>query len=98
MRIVGAAIGAWWAQNPMSVLPKLAKPLVSEQVRRRPWSAVGLAAAAGAAVVLLRPWRYVPAGNLAGALLRTTSVSAVAAAALAALQASMNDENDATQD
>lgn len=98
MRIFGAAIGAWWAQNPLSVLPKLAKPLVSEQVRKHPWSAVGLAATAGAAVVLLRPWRHVPAGNLASALLRTTSVSAVAAAALAALQESMNHENDSAQD
>jgi len=98
MRIVGAAIGAWWAQNPLSVLPKLARPLVSEQVRKHPWPAVGLAATAGAAIVLLRPWRHLPAANLAGALLRTTSVSSVAAAALAALQASLSDESDAAPD
>lgn len=94
MRVVGAAIEAWWEQNPLAVLPKIAKPLVEEQVRRYPWQAIGLSAAAGAALVLLKPWRRFPAGHLAGALFRTTSVSAITAAALAALQESMISAND----
>jgi len=94
IRVVGAAVEAWWEQNPLAVLPKIAKPLVEEQVRRYPWQALGLSAAAGAAFVLLKPWRRLPTANLASALLRTTSVSAVAAAALAAVQESMNAQDD----
>lgn len=93
-RVIGAAVGAWWEQNPLSVVPRLAKPLITEQVRRHPWQAVGIAAAVGGVFVLLRPWRRLPVANLAGALLRTTSLSAVTAAALAALQASMGQHDD----
>jgi hypothetical protein len=94
LRVAGAAVEAWWEQNPLSVLPKIARPLVEQQVRRYPWQALGLSAAAGAAFVLLKPWRRLPTANLVGALLRTTSVSAVAAAALAAVQESMNGSDD----
>ncbi len=94
VRVVGAAVGAWWEQNPLSVVPRLAKPLITEQVRKHPWQAVGIAAAVGGVIVLLRPWRRLPVANMAGALLRTTSLSAVTAAALAAMQASMSQHDD----
>lgn len=92
--IAGAAITAWWQQNPLAVLPKIAQPLIAGEVRKHPWQAVALSAAAGAAVVWLRPWRHLPAASLVQTLIRTTSTSALTAAVLAALQESMNNEND----
>ena len=56
------ALQAWWLTRPW--LPAAqgvghgVEKAVLPLVRRYPWAAVGVAASAGAAVVLLRPWRW----------------------------------------
>lgn len=65
--VVDLALGAlqsWWAKHPWrpavdGVTANLDANLVP-LVRRHPWAAVGLAAATGALVVRLRPWRWKP--------------------------------------
>jgi hypothetical protein len=59
-----AAAGAWWQQHPWRATGIAAGRAVSEElapvVRRHPVLSVSLAAAAGAAVVAARPWRWEP--------------------------------------
>ncbi len=56
------AVQAWWLTRPW--LPAAAgvsrnlNNAVLPLVRRYPWAAVGVAAGAGAGLVLLRPWRW----------------------------------------
>lgn len=56
------AAGDWWQAHPWrplgDTLAGEARHQVLPLVRRHPWAAVGVAAAAGAAVVALRPWRW----------------------------------------
>jgi hypothetical protein len=56
-----AMLKAWWQKQPLHVVGLLAlkstQLLVQPVARRHPYALVFTAAAAGAAVMLLRPWR-----------------------------------------
>ncbi len=58
------ALQSWWSTAPWRTAVDDARQnlqtTVVPLVRRHPWAAVGVAAAAGALVVTLRPWRWVP--------------------------------------
>jgi hypothetical protein len=65
--VVDLALGAlqsWWSTAPWRQAVNGARQnletTVVPLVRRYPWAAVGVAAAAGAMMVSLRPWRWVP--------------------------------------
>jgi hypothetical protein len=65
--VVDLALGAlqsWWSTAPWRTAVNGARQNLETTlvplVRRHPWAAVGVAAAAGALVVTLRPWRWVP--------------------------------------
>jgi hypothetical protein len=59
------ALQAWWLTRPwrpaVAELRHKLEGSVLPLVRRHPWAAVGVAAGAGAALVYLRPWRWVAA-------------------------------------
>jgi hypothetical protein len=56
------ALQAWWFTRPwrssLNGVRQNLETTVVPLVRRHPWAAVGVAAAAGAVVVVLRPWRW----------------------------------------
>ena len=65
--VVDLALGAlqsWWSTHPwrpaVNVVRLDLDATLVPLVRRHPWAAVGVAAAAGAVVVGLRPWRWAP--------------------------------------
>jgi hypothetical protein len=65
--VVDLALGAlqsWWSTAPWRQAVNGARQnletTVVPLVRRHPWAAMGVAAAAGAVVMTLRPWRWVP--------------------------------------
>lgn len=58
--------GPWWHRHPLKMVLDVAGPLLVGQARQHPVAAMLLAAAAGAALVLLRPWRALPWAAWAG--------------------------------
>jgi hypothetical protein len=70
------AFGAWWQHHPVSAAFSLARPVLGDYAREKPWQLLGIAAAAGAAAVVLKPWRVVSMGGLLVAALKSSEISA----------------------
>lgn len=49
---------AWWARHPARMALTIGTPLLTRYAKRKPLQVLALAAAVGAAVVVLRPWRW----------------------------------------
>jgi hypothetical protein len=81
---VQRAIGAWWRYHPAHMAVDLASPLLRSYARRKPMQLLGIAAAAGAALTLARPWRLISLTTLAVALLKSSQLSSLVMAAMSA--------------
>lgn len=73
--ILKQALGAWWHHHPVSVAFGLAKPALKHYAEEKPLQLLGIAAAAGAAAVVLRPWRLVSIGSVLLATLKSSELS-----------------------
>jgi hypothetical protein len=69
------ALGAWWHHHPVSVAFSLARPVIGKYAEERPLQLLGIAAAAGAAAVVLKPWRLVSLGSVLLATLKSSEIS-----------------------
>lgn len=67
-RIVKYAMRNWWYRHPASAVVDLAEPLLHDYAQAHPFKLLLISAGAGAAAVVLRPWRMVSAGVLLTAL------------------------------
>lgn len=73
------ALAAWWSKHPLNgiaqVAAEVAEPaarsVLAPEAERHPLRLVALAAGAGALVVALRPWRWLPQAALSSLLLTT---------------------------
>lgn len=50
---------SWWQHHPAHTATQIAAPVIKAYARERPIQILGIAAASGAALMLLRPWRRV---------------------------------------
>lgn len=73
--ILKHALGAWWHHHPVSVVFGLVKPTLKHYAEEKPLQLLGIAAAAGAAAVVLRPWRLVSIGSVLLATLKSSELS-----------------------
>lgn len=73
--LVRQAFGAWWSNHPAHTAATLAAPVVRSYARSRPLQVLGLAAGAGALVVLARPWRRSWFGRAVGGVLGSAEIS-----------------------
>ena len=73
--LVEAGLSSWWREHPLHAGASLVKSVTVEIAQRKPLQLVAVAAVAGAAVVLLRPWRLVSASALALSLWRSSNFS-----------------------
>ena len=71
------AVSVWWQHHPAQLALDLAKPVLGRLADRKPLQLLGVAAATGAAVVLIRPWRLVSMTGLLLATLKSSEVSAL---------------------
>jgi hypothetical protein len=78
------AAGGWWRYHPAHMAVDLASPLMRSYARRKPWQLLGIAAAAGVALTLARPWRLISLTTLAVALLKSSQLSSLVMAAMSA--------------
>ncbi len=67
----------WWRRHPANAVAQLARPLLDRYAREQPAKLVAAAAAAGALVVLVKPWRLLSATALIAALLKTSDIADV---------------------
>jgi hypothetical protein len=69
---LGHAVKAWW------------RPVLSAYARRKPLQFLGIAAAAGAVVVVARPWKLISATGLLMAVLKSSQVTGLVLSAMSA--------------
>ena len=74
---MSTAAQAWWKHHPAHAVLSLATPLMHNYAARQPWMLLGVAAAAGAAVVLFKPWRLISFGGVLVALIKSTTAPGV---------------------
>jgi hypothetical protein len=74
----------WWWHHPAKLALEIAQPALTQYAEKKPYQMLGLAAAAGAAAVLVRPWRLV---SVTGLLLATVKSSGLANMALSLVSA-----------
>lgn len=65
----------WWHRHPASAAVELARPVLSDYAAVHPFRLVGISAAAGAAIVVIRPWRMVSASALLVAAVKSSGLS-----------------------
>jgi hypothetical protein len=65
----------WWRRHPANAVGQLAKPLLKRYAREQPFKVLGTAAAIGAAVVLIKPWRLLSITAVLAAVLKTSDVA-----------------------
>ncbi|MDB5885239.1 MAG: hypothetical protein JWR74_1410 [Polaromonas sp.] len=65
----------WWNRHPASAAVELASPFLMDYARANPFKLVGVSAVAGAAVVVLRPWRMVSVSALLVTAVKSSGLS-----------------------
>ena len=73
------AAGSWWRTHPARLALEMVGPVFDRYARRHPMRTLAFSAAAGAALVLLRPWRLISVTGLLVAAVKSTQMSALAA-------------------
>lgn len=78
------ALRTWWRHHPAHMGVELATPLLASYAHRKPLQFLGIAAAVGAAIVVLRPWRLISATGIVVALVKSSQLSGLIMSALSA--------------
>ena len=67
----------WWRRHPAHAAGQLARPVLEHYARKQPAKLMAIAAATGAALVLVRPWRLLSVTAVLAAVLKTSDVADV---------------------
>ena len=92
MGLVKAGAATWWRDHPLHVGATVLKPVVADYVRRKPVATLAIAAAAGAALVVLRPWRLASVTALGMSLVRSSNLPVMAASLVATVAENLQKE------
>ena len=65
----------WWYRHPASAAIELASPLLDDYAKAHPFKLLGISVAAGAAFVMVKPWRMVSASTLLIAAVKSSGLS-----------------------
>jgi hypothetical protein len=84
----------WWHRHPLNAVAHMAKPVIESYARQEPAKLVGIAALAGAAVVVIRPWRLISAGALLAAVLRPSEISAFAMTMMSSFNSTLQKDKE----
>ncbi|MDI1272117.1 hypothetical protein [Polaromonas sp.] len=74
---------SWWQGHPASLALDFAEPRIQRFAEEQPLKLLAISAGAGAAAVLLRPWRLVSLTGLVFAALKSSEVTGLASSLLA---------------
>lgn len=73
--IAGGMARRWWRRHPANAAGQLARPLLDRYARKEPAKLVAAAAATGALVVLIKPWRLLSITAVLAAVLKSSDVA-----------------------
>ena len=82
-RVARRTASGWWRSHPASLAVDVVQPMVENYARANPLKLIGIAAAAGALVVIAKPWRLISVTGVVVAALRSTQMSSLIASFLA---------------
>jgi hypothetical protein len=86
------AAGTWWRHHPAHMVVELATPTVTDYARRKPYQYLGIAAAAGAVLLLARPWKLISLTGILIALFKSSQLSSLVMSALSAADFKQDDD------
>ncbi len=66
---------AWWKHHPSKTAVDIGRNYLDDFAAKKPLVLLGIAAGAGAAAVVLKPWRLISLTGLAFAALRSTNLT-----------------------
>ena len=78
------ALKTWWRYHPAHMGIELATPALSAYAERKPMQYLGIAAAAGALIMIARPWRLISITGLLVGIAKSSQVSGLLLSALSA--------------
>jgi hypothetical protein len=67
----------WWRRHPANAVSQLARPLLDRYARKEPAKLIAAAAATGALIVMIKPWRLLSITAVIAAVLKTSDVADV---------------------
>lgn len=73
--VTGHLVRRWWRRHPANAAGQLALPVLERYAREQPAKLVAGAAATGALVVLVRPWRLLSMTAILAMVLKTSDVA-----------------------
>lgn len=65
----------WWHRHPASAVAGLATPFLNDYARVHPFKLLGISVVAGAALVVIRPWRMISGSALLIAAVKSSGLS-----------------------
>ncbi|WP_093164077.1 hypothetical protein [Variovorax sp. YR216] len=74
-QVANHVVRRWWRRHPANAAGQLARPVLERYAREQPAKLVAAAAATGALVVLVRPWRLLSITAILAAVLKTSDVA-----------------------
>jgi hypothetical protein len=86
------AAGTWWRHHPAHMVVELSTPAITNYARRKPYQYLGIAAAAGALLLVARPWRLISVTGILVALFRSSQLSSLVMSALSAADFKSDDD------
>jgi len=75
--VARSVVQRWWRRHPAHAAGQLARPLLEHYARKEPAKLMAAAAATGALLVLVRPWRLLSVTAVLAAVLKTSDVADV---------------------
>lgn len=86
------AAGTWWRHHPAHMVLELSTPALENYARRKPFQYLGMAAAAGALLMLARPWKLISLTGILVALFKSSQLSSLLMSALSAADFKRDDQ------
>lgn len=74
---------SWWRNHPANYALQLARPSIDDYAAKEPFKMVGMAAAVGAAAMVIKPWKILPLTALLLAPLKSSGFTSTAVALFA---------------
>ncbi|MDP9990217.1 hypothetical protein J2W28_000403 [Variovorax boronicumulans] len=75
--VARSVVQRWWRRHPAHAMGQLARPLLEHYARKEPAKLIAAAAATGALLVLVKPWRLLSVTAVLAAVLKTSDVADV---------------------
>lgn len=74
-QMIQRAMRVWWHNHPANLALEVGRPVLGKYAKEEPLKLLGISAAAGAAIALLKPWRLISVTGLGVAALKSSQVS-----------------------